>query len=452
MARKFVVSRVALALALSTGMAVAVAPPAMAKKKEKAEGPKFSEEFRQAAGPIEQAMTEATKSLPAGAGEADYAAAKTQIDTALGGDGKATFEAAVSTATTPDDKMALGQLMRNYGILAKDLAFKQKGTAMMLDSGKLPADKVGSVYFDAGVTAYQLKDWANAARYLKASKDAGFQDPNNQLDMVLVDSYKRSGNNEAILSMADEEIASAQAKGIAPSESTLRNALQQTYAAKQVGPSAKYAAMLGQYYPDAWDVAISVVGQIAALPRQQDLDLMRLKLLTNAMKEKRDYFTYIEDVDPRAYPGEALKVINDGLAKGVLTQKEVEADKTNTEARVGKDRASLPAIASDASKAGADAGTVVGAGDVFLSYDKPAEAETFYSKAMGMPGADANKVALRLGITQTLQGKYDEAMQNFAKVTGPTAPVATMWTGYAKSKAGPTTAAPTAPAAPADAS
>ena len=126
MARKFVVSRVALALALSTGMAVAVAPPAMAKKKEKAEGSQFSEEFRKAAAPIEQAMTEATKSLPAGAGDADYAAAKTQIDTALGGDGKATFEAAVSTATTPDDKMALGQLMRNYGILAKDLPFKQK--------------------------------------------------------------------------------------------------------------------------------------------------------------------------------------------------------------------------------------------------------------------------------------------------------------------------------------
>ena len=45
-----------------------------------------------------------------------------------------------------------------------------------------------------------------------------------------------------------------------------------------------------------------------------------------------------------------------------------------------------------------------------------------------------------------------KAKRPVAKVTGPTAPVATMWTGYAKSKAGPTAAAPTAPAAPADAS
>ncbi|KHK91523.1 hypothetical protein [Novosphingobium malaysiense] len=452
MARKLVVSRIALALALSTGMAVAVAPPAMAKKKEKAEAPQFSEDFRKAAGPIEKAMTDATKSLPSGAGESDYAAAKTQIDTALGGDGKAAFEAAVPTATTPDDKQALGSLMRNYGILAKDLAFKQKGTVLMIDSGKLPADKAGAVYFDAGVTAYQLKDWATAAKYLKAAKDAGYQDPNNQLDLVLADAYKRSGNTEAVLQMAKDDIAAAQAQGVAPSETSLRNALQQTYSAKQVGPSAKYASLLGQYYPNAWDVAISVVGQIAALPREQDLDLMRLKYLTGAMTDKRDYFTYIEDVDPRAYPGEALKIINDGLAKGALTKTEIEADKTNTEARVGKDKATLPSIAADASKSGADLGTVVGAGDVFLSYDKPAEAETFYAKALGMPGVDANKAALRLGIAQTLQGKYDEALQNFAKVSGSREPVAVMWTGYAKSKAGSSTpqqAAPVAPAAPA---
>src|SRR3546814_19545127 len=93
-------------------------------------------------------MTDATAKLPAGAGASDYDAAKAQIDTALGGDGKAAFEAAVPTATTPDDKQALGSMMRNYGILAKELAFKQKGNALMIESGKLPADKVGAVTLD----------------------------------------------------------------------------------------------------------------------------------------------------------------------------------------------------------------------------------------------------------------------------------------------------------------
>jgi hypothetical protein len=295
------------------------------------------------------------------------------------------------------------------------------------------------------VTAYQLQDWATSATYVKAAKDAGYKDPSNQLDLILADAYKRSGNTEAVLQLAREDIAQAQAAGVAPNESSLRNALQQTYGAKQLGQSAEFASLLGRYYPDAWGIAISVVGQLAALPREQDLDLMRLKYVTNSMTEKRDYFTYIEDVDPRAYPGEALKIINDGLAKGLLTATEIEVDKTNTSARVGKDKATLPSIEADAMKAGATVGVVMGAGDVFLSYDQPAKAETFYAKALGMPGVDADKAALRLGMAQTLQGKYAEADANFAKVKGARAPVAQMWSGYAKSKAAPAPAA--APAA-----
>ena len=438
MARKFLVSRFALALALSSGLAVAVAPPAMAKKKEeKAPAANFSEDFRKAAGPIEKAMTEATSKLPSGAGPEAYDAAKAQIDAALGGDAKTAFEAAVPTATTPDDKQALGSMMRNYGILAKDLAFKQKGNELLLESGKLPPENAGSVNFDAGITAYQLKDWANAAKYLKAAKDLGYVDPNNQLELVLVDSYKRSGNTEAALQVAKDDIAAAKAKGVAPSETALRNVLQQTYTNKQLAPSVDYAALLAQYYPQSWNIALSVVGQLAALPKEQDVDLMRLKYLTGSMKDKRDYFTYLEDVDPRAYPGEALKVINDGLAKGILTETEIAADKSNTAARVAGDKASLPSVESDAMKPGAKPGVVVGAGDVFLSYDQPAKAETFYAKAQGMPGIDANKVALRLGMAQAMQGKYAAAEANFAKVTGPLVSVAKMWDAYAKGKAAP---------------
>lgn len=441
MARRFVVSRVALAIALSSGLAVAAASPAMAEKKEKAVATNFSDSFRKAAAPIEKAMSDATSKLPAGAKPTDFAAAKSQIDAALGGDGKAALEAAVPSATTPDDKQALGSMIRNYGILSQDLATKQRGTLLMLESGKVQGQMAGTLNFDAGVTAYQLKDWASAAKYLKAAKDAGYVDPNNQLDMVLADAYKRSGNTDAALQMSKEEIAAAQAKGVAPSETSLRNALQQAYDAKQVGPSTEYAAMLAQYYPGAWSVAIGVVGQLAHLPREQDIDLMRLKYLTNAMAEKRDYFLYLEDVDPRAYPGEALKIIEDGLAKGKLTASEIAADKANTSARVAADKASLPATANQAMKPGASVGAVTGAGDVFLSYDEPAKAETFYAKALSMPGVDASKVTLRLGMTQAMQGKYADAQANFAKVTGTRAPVAKMWSAYAKSKSAPAASA-----------
>jgi hypothetical protein len=445
MARKFLVSRVALAVALSSGLTLGVASPALAAKKEKeAAGGKFSPEFVKVAQPLQKAMEAAIAALGGQQTPEALAKAKSAFDTAAGGDGKAAFQAAIPAATTPDDKNALGSMMRNFGIISQDLALKQQGNVLLLGSGKLPAEEVGKTNYDAGITAYQLKDYTAAATYLKAAKDGGFVDSQGQLDLVLADSYKKNNNPQAALQMAKDDVAAAQAKGVAPSETALRNVLQQTYTAKQLAPSTEYAALLGQYYPTSWGTAISVVRQLASLPRDQNLDLMRLMYLTGGMAEKRDYFEYIENVDPRAFPGEAVKVMQDGIAKGKLTQAEIGADLSNSQGRVAGDKASLGATERDANKPGATAASVVAAGDVFLSYDQPAKAETFYAKAIAMPGIDAAKVALRLGMAQTLSGKYADAQANFAKVTGTRQPVAKLWSAYAKSKAAPATAAASA--------
>lgn len=447
MARKFLVSRVALAVALSSGLAMTVATPAMAAKKdkEKEAAGKFSPEFVKAAQPLQKAMEAAIAAMGGQQTPEGLAKAKTAFDGAVGGDGKAAFQAAVPAATTPDDKNALGSMMRNFGIISQDLALKQEGNKLLLSSGKLPAAEVAKTNYDAGVTAYQLKDYATAATYLKSAKDGGFVDSSGQLDAVLADSYKRNNNPEAALQMAKDDVAAAQAKGVAPSETALRSVLQQTYTAKQLAPSTEYAALLAQYYPGAWNTSISVVRQLSSLPRDQNLDLMRLMFLTGSMNDKRDYYEYLENVDPRAFPGEASKVMNDGISKGKLTSADVP-DKANTEGRVAADKASLPATERDANKPGATGATVVAAGDVFLSYDQPAKAETFYAKAASMSGVDASKVALRLGMTQALQGKYADAEASFAKVTGTRQPIAKLWSAYAKGKAAPATAA-AAPAA-----
>ena len=41
---------------------------------------------------------------------------------------------------------------------------------------------------------------------------------------------------------------------------------------------------------------------------------------------------------------------------------------------------------------------------------------------------------IRLGIAQVDQGKYADAQANFAKVTDARAPIAQLWSAYAKNK------------------
>ncbi|TCM22145.1 hypothetical protein EDF56_101827 [Novosphingobium sp. PhB165] len=437
MARKFLISRIALAVALSGGMAVAMVPAAAsAKDAKKADAAKYSDAFIKAAGPIEKAVNAATAALPQGAGPDAFPAAKSSIDTALGGNGKAAMEAAIPSATTPDDKLALGQLIRTYGVLAQDLAFKQSGVQMMIASGKIPATSAGSTYFDAGVNAFNLKDYANAATYLKQAKDAGYQDPQGQLDMILAESYKRGNNPEAAMAMAKADIDAARAKGVAPSESSLRSVLQQAYNAKQLDASAEYAGLLVQYYPrdETWNISTSIVRQLGSFDKSDNLDLMRLMFISGGMKDKRDYFEYLEDADPRAYPGEALKVMDQGLAKGLLTQAEVGADRANSASRVPADKASLPATERDALKPGATAAQVMTAADVFLSYSQYDKAEELFKAALAKPGVDANKANLRLGMAQAMQGKNAEAQATLAKVTDKRSSIAKLWSAYAAGK------------------
>lgn len=440
MARKYFVSRLALALALSTGVgAVALPTAAMAQKAPKIS---FSKEFSAAAAEFDKTLSASTSDATIKAAadkaraaqtDAERAAAAAQVDAALGG-GKAKIDAIAPTVSTPGDKVKFGEMMRTYGVLTADPALQKQGLLMMLDSGALSAASVGQINYLAGITSYQTKDYAGAAKYLQAAKQAGYSDQQGLLEQVLADSYKRTGNTGAALAMAKQEIDAARAAGTKPSETALRTALQAAYDAKQTGTSADLAAMLVQNYPtpDIWNTSISVIRSLTALPSQDNLDLMRLMARTNAMKDKRDYLEYIENADPRRLPGEAVKVIDAGVAAGKLTSSEVAAAKAEASGRISSDKASLNGMsASSASGVAA-----MGAADGYLSYGQPAKAEEFYTAALSKSGVDKDRAMLRLGIAQADQGKYDAAAATFAKVGGTRAPVAKLWSAYAMNKGG----------------
>ena len=277
MVRTFL-SRATLCACLAVA-GLGAASPAMAQRgKQSAAKPSFSPAFQKVAVDLEKTLTEAKtnaavmtasqQARAAGANAQAKAAAVAQVDAALGG-GKAKLDAVAAAASTPFDRLKLGEMTRTYGVLVDDPTIQLTGLTTMLDSGVLPATAIGQVQWLAGVAAYQKRDFAAAAKYIQQAKDGGFQDP--QLDAVLADSFKRSNNPAAALAMAQREIAAAKAAGTKPSEGSIRTALQSAYDAKQLGPSAEYATLLVQNYPSAqaWNVSINVVRALAgyqALP------------------------------------------------------------------------------------------------------------------------------------------------------------------------------------------
>jgi hypothetical protein len=163
------------------------------------------------------------------------------------------------------------------------------------------------------------------------------------------------------------------------------------------------------------------------------------------MTDKHDYFEFLEDVDPRKQPGEALKVINQGIGAGKITATDAKDYQQLAQSRVTADKASLSGLEADAHKPSTSGSLVIADGDAFLGYDQPAKAEEIYKLALTKGDADKDRVHIRIGIAQVDQGKYADAKASFAQVTGKTAPIAKLWTAYVDSKTAPASA-PSQPA------
>lgn len=427
-------SRFALAVALSAGAALTVSAPAHAAKKQEqpaaaAAKAEFSKPFQAAYRPFY-----------------DVIKAKGDITTLKGN-----LPALQAAATTADDKYTAGQTTYNVGLKADDLALQRQGVDMMIASNSnlaSPADKAAQLYGSAQL-AYKAKDWATAVSRAQQAVAAGYA---GESDMLIAEAYFAQDQAAPGVDALDKAIARQIAAGQKPTEAMIKRGLAMAYNGNLAPQTSKLITQYVQYYPSAasWTDAINIQRNANDYDGQELVDLMRLAQRLGTLKTARDYNDYLSAADPRRMAGEAQRVIKAGIAAGVLKSSDAFVSEANSVSagRVAADLADLPKLAAAARAANATAVTATAAADMYLSYEKPADAEALYTVALSKPGVDTGRVLTRLGIAQVEQGKLAEAQATFAKVQGPRQPIAALWSLYAAQGAKPATAAaPVAPAA-----
>jgi len=418
------VARAAVAAALALGAAgtAFVAAPAVAKDAPAKEAPpKLSKGFMAAAGPFQNELNAIQKSK-------DVAQANALM---------AKWDALVATAQTPDDKFYAGQFGVVISQVNKNTTLQAKALEQMVDSGKLAGPELGKYAFYLGATKLEVKDYAGAQAAFAKAQAAGATEA--ELPALMAETYFSQGQNPAGLDMLWKGIEARAAAGTpAPKEWYVRG-LAVAYHDKNYPVAYKYALGNAQAYPSAdnWGDAVSLARTAGKFQAQETLDVMRLALRAGAMREGSDYSEYVQSADPRRSPGEVLKVIDQGVKAGKLSNTDVFVTdaRTQAQARLAADKASLPGLERDARAPSATATTVMAAADTFLSYDDAAKAEALYQLALAKPGVDADRANTRLGIAQADLGKYAEAQASFAKVGGVRKPVADMWAIYVAQKA-----------------
>ena len=455
-------ARTALGLALAMGVAAGgVSAPAMAKEKEKkAEAPKItlSKGFmpayqatktaldaaakrpdvvagREAATAAENAYRSAQGKAARDAARAKYDAAIAALGTVVAAENQA-VENAFTAATTPDDKFVAGQLGLTLGQLSLDKKMQRRGLQSLVDSGKVAAADAAKFNYYIGGLAFDSRDYAGARAAFQAAIAGGYTE--GGIDGLLADSYFNDNQVAEGLKVLNAAIAK---RGAAAPEDWIRKGIVVSYKAKLAPEAVAFSNKLVEGYPNKenWALAIAVIRDMSQFQNQEQLDLMRLMDRTASWSEARDYFEYIQAADPRRLPAEALKVIDLGIASGKLQASDVSVSDARNIAsgRIAADKASLVGLERDARAASGSAATAMAGGDAYLSYGDAAKAEALYQIALSKPGVDAPRVLTRLGIAQTDLGKTAEAQATFAKVTGLRAPIAALWSAYAKSKAAP---------------
>ena len=451
-------TRTALGLSLALGLAAGVATPVLAKDK----APKPAEAKIAPTKAFIPGYAAAKAAIETASKRADIVAARQKVTDAITAtnsaqgkkaqaDAKANYDAASAAliamlaperaivdkasiaATSADDKYLAGQLQLSLGNLAFDKTLQRSGIKLQIDSGKIPAADLPKYYGILGSLEMEQKDYASARVSLKIAIDGGYTE--GGMLVKLADSYIRDNQQAAGLKILQEAVVKA---GPSAPEDWMRYGVATAYRAKLPQDAATFASELVGAYPttENWSLAIAVVRDLFKFQGQDQIDLLRLMERTKSFIEERDYVEYIQSADPKRLPGEALKIINQGLAAGKLRANDefVIDSKAQATGRIAADKASLPALERDARAASATAATASAAGDAFLSYDMPVKAEEMYKIALTKPSVDTTRVLIRMGIAQVDQGRYADAQANFAKVTDARAPIAQLWSAYATNK------------------
>ena len=442
-------ARTALGLALAMGVVAGTASPAIAKndkaKPADSKGPANSKEFATASVALQKTLSDAQPIIVrfnAAQGTAKDAVLA-ELKTSMAG-ATAQLSAAELAIKTPGDRILAGRWGMMIATVTGDNKLLQHAAQNVVDSGVAPAADTNYNSFRLGTAAYANGDYPLAIKALTPVVAANYPDDNAV--QLLADAHSRTGQPALGLAVLKAAVDARKAAGQTIPSDWFERAVQVSYKAKLSNETMYWATERLNAYPIQfnWVSAAQITREAQHYSTAESIDVSRLlawsgALNVNNQSVQREYVEYLQTAVGRAgvlYPGEVIKIVNQGLAVKALQRTDpfVSDALTESNRRLAADKASLPGLERDARAPNASAKITQSAADTFLSYEMYAKAEDLYKIAMTKPGANLMTLNLRMGMAQLGQSKTADAQSSFAKVEGNLKPLARLWSILAAGK------------------
>jgi tetratricopeptide (TPR) repeat protein len=338
----------------------------------------------------------------------------------------AALAAAQAAATNSDEKYVVAKLRLQHAIDTGDKKAQMEALQATIDSGGADAAESLQLTHYIGALAAQTADWPRA----EAAFTTVLVSTPNDLDS-LVDLARAKIELKKVaeaLPLLQHAIAISKAAGQTPPEPWFRNALAIAYQTKNQAAVQEINADLLRYYPSGQNLtnAILLYNEGANLPKDAELDLLRLLYVSGGMTDSNSYFRLAAMLETSGLPGEEKTVVESGMRAGKLGGADAQQMLQRSNARIAADRASLPGVEQKARAAGT--GTLAASTAMaYASYGDYAKAVDLYRVALQKGGVDPDLVNTRLGIALALSGYRPEAETAFKAVSGARARLAGLW-------------------------
>ena len=350
------------------------------------------------------------------------------------------------------ETFALNRMRIAVASATNNTALAKTALAAVIDSGRLaPADQ-GEFIQALANYYYNDKDYPNAIIWFKRyAKETG---DNNKMRPYIIRSYYFGNDFENAKTELNIEVDGAIQAGKVPPIENLQLLANTGAKTKDMPTYLKAMEKLVQYYPndDYWSDLLRRAQGKKGFAESLQVEALRLEFVAVKKMEEDEYSTLAQLDLTAGFPTEAKKVLDAGYAAGVL----------GTGGHAGehkklRDQANRGAADDAKSIAGGEASAMKskdGAGLVNLGYAYVTMGN--FDKGIDLIQKGIAKgnlkrpddAVLRLGASQAMAGKKDDAIKTLETVKGNEGQVdlAVYWTYWVNRPTGAAAAAATAPA------
>lgn len=408
------VSKFALALSL---VAVSAAPAAFAQSDEK---PKKEKKGKEAA-----AAPKKNYSKPFIAAYVPVADLLNKTKDALAA--KTEFPKVVAAIGNDDDRYEAGILAINIGAVLKDLAFQEQGIDLLIASAATPADLKREYTFRKGAIAYDGKKFADAEKNMLDAYNLGHRA--NNIELLISNAMSQQSKDAEAIVWIGKAIDASKAAGAVNKSYLVRAAILSAKAKNYAGAANFYKDLIiAENNPDYWHDALAFFDRSRDFNPEETLDIMRLMRATDGIRFQQEYAGYLDSLSYIGvrYPAEAVALLDEGFAKGLISRNNVTFSERYNEAkaRLAEDTRTLAGTIAPA-KASPKGMLASLTGDSFFSHKDYKTAKELYESALSKApvldkdgGDQTDRTRFRLAMSKTMLGDYVGAKADFDMVTG----------------------------------